>query len=130
MARGNWFLGLSGGAADEFNLFSGSSPSQSQQDLGAIAGWHRRGSFYLCAVGGGLGAVHSVNRGKFLRLEDGLHGSNELFERVERSEFGVPLMAHGALYYGPVGLGALLFGNVNSTLPSVGLAGMLELGSL
>lgn len=73
--------------------------------------------------------MRSVNRDKSLGREDGINGSTEAFDRIERLELGLPMMAHGALYLGPVGLGALLFAKINSTLPSMGMAGMLELGS-
>jgi|GEM_PF-3376047 len=128
VAWGRMLFAVTGGLADEFNGFGGPSPSLEQKDLGVIAGLHLRDTFYLGGVGLGLGWVHSVNRGKRLGMQDGIGGQRELFESVERSDLGIPIIAHGAVFHGPVGIGALLSANINRTLPSVGACATLELG--
>lgn len=128
VATGPWFVALNAGYAVEFTVFSGPSPELEQKEFGAVAGLHHRGSFYVASVGAGLGYVRSINRGSFLRMEDGLGGQTEVFEKVDRAGVGIPIVAHGALHYGTIGLGALLFANANLTLPSLGGAVTLELG--
>jgi len=46
----------------------------------------------------------------------------------ESPESPVPIAAQAILYLGPVGLGAMLFANLNTTLPSIGLAGTVNVG--
>lgn len=129
LAKGSWFAAVNAGYGNEFNLFTGPSPSLEQQDLGVVAGWHCRGGFHFIALGLGLGYVHSINRGRFEKYEDGLSASHASYERIDRVGIGIPLIAHGGLHLGSVGVGGMVFANVNLTLPSIGAAGTLNLGS-
>ncbi|HEY5955695.1 MAG TPA: hypothetical protein VIV60_04040 [Polyangiaceae bacterium] len=129
LARGSSFVALDAGYATELNFFSGAYPSLDQKDIGVLVGLHCRGSYYVGAVGLGLGYVHSVNRGAFLKTEDGWSGTHSVYERIDRAGIGVPFAAQGTLYWGRVGLGTMLFGNVNATLPSFGAAGTLNVGA-
>lgn len=129
VAHGGWFVGLTGAVSDELS-FGGPSPKQSQEDVGVVGGLHLRGNFYVAALGAGLGYVHSVKRGKFVRTEDDGWFSGDVYERIDEGTVGVPVLAHAAVYLGPVGLGALAFANWNVNLPSVGAALTLNVGLL
>ena len=129
VAKGSWFAAINAGYGDEFSQFGGPSPSLEQKDVGVIAGLHLRGSYFIGSLGLGLAYVHSVNRGAFLRTEDGISGSYAKYEELERSGIGIPIVAQAFVYLGPVGLGGMLFGNIDTTLPSIGAAGALHLGS-
>jgi hypothetical protein len=127
VAYGHWFVGVTGAASDELNFF-GPTPILEQQDLGAVAGLHTRGGFYVAAIGAGVGYVHSVNRGHYLQTDQDGWSSHAVYERIEERTIGVPLVAHAALYWGPIGIGAMAFANCNTTLPSVGAALTLNVG--
>jgi hypothetical protein len=129
IAKGSWFAAINAGYGDELRLFGGPSPGLEQKDLGVIAGLHLRGRYFIGSLGLGLAYVHSVNRGAFLRTEDGMSGSYSKYEELERSGIGIPIVAQVFFHLGPVGLGGMLFGNINTTLPSIGAAGALHLGS-
>jgi hypothetical protein len=129
VAYGGWFVGLTGAVSDELS-FGGPSPIQSQEDMGFVGGLHLRGNFYVAALGAGLAYVHSVKRGSYLRTEDSEWGSGEVYEKIDEGTVGVPMLAHAAVYLGPVGLGAMAFANWNMTLPSVGAALTLNVGML
>lgn len=128
VAPGPWFIAGTAGASDELALF-GPAPSQNQQDAGLIGGLHLRGNFYVVALGAGLGYVHSVKRGRYQGTADGVSATHEVYEKLDNSTLGVPLLAQATLYWGPVGVGAMVFANANTTLPSIGFAGTLSLGS-
>ena len=129
LAKGSWFAAANAGYSDEFKPITGPYPILEQKDVGVVAGWHHRGGYHFVALGLGLGYVQSVNRGSFLKMEDGMSGTHQVYEKIDRAGIGVPLLAHGGLYLGPIGLGAMLFGNVNSTLPSIGAAITVSVGS-
>ena len=56
--------------------------------------------------------------------------TNKTYEELDEHGIGMPLMAHGMLHLGAVGIGAMLFGNINAMLPSIGAAGTLSVGMI
>ncbi len=127
IARGPHFVGLAAGNTGEF--FPEESPGLELTEVGPMVGFHASSSYLAGSAGVGLAAVHSTTRGKYLGESDGFLADRE-YEKVKGWTLGIPLMVHGVVHLGPVGLGAMLFGNFNSALSMIGAAGTLNLGMI
>jgi hypothetical protein len=127
VAHGRWFVGATAVVSSELS-FGGPSPHLQQEDVGVLAGLHTRGRFWVAGAGAGLAYVHSIKRGAYLGSEDDTLFRNELYEQIDRTTIGVPVVAHASVYWGPVGIGGMTFLNLNDTLPIIGAAGTLSLG--
>jgi hypothetical protein len=127
VAYGHWFVGATASASDEFDI-GGPSPNRRQEEFGGLVGIHSRGRFYVAGAGAGLAYVHSVDRGAYLSAGDDGFLSGDVYERIEGTTIGIPIVAHASLYWGPVGIGAMTFLDLNESLTSLGAAGTLSLG--
>ncbi len=125
VARSYWFLGVGAGFAGEF--FSRATPPEELLELGPMIGLQLRRTHFSTSAGLGLSYVQTTTRGRYLG-SSWLGGSEH--EAVKNNSVGVPLMAQVMGHNGTAGIGAMIFGNINETLPMVGAAVTLNLGLL
>lgn len=125
VALGHWFIGFGIGRSEE--ILPSKSPGLMLMDFGPLLGLHSRNDYFAVAFGAGLSYVQTRTRGRFLESRDGWF-ANSYYEPIEQRSLGVPLMAHGMVHLGPVGLGGMVFGNINLNLPQIGAAGTLNVG--
>ncbi|MGC4067937.1 MAG: hypothetical protein QM784_25460 [Polyangiaceae bacterium] len=127
VAHGRWFVGATASASDEFDI-GGPTPSRRQEAFGGLVGLHSRGNFYVAGAGAGLAYVHSVKRGAYLNSDDDGFLSGDVYERIENTTIGIPVVAQASVYWGPIGIGAMAFVDLNETLTSIGALGTLSIG--
>jgi hypothetical protein len=114
---------------EELNIF-GPSPSQSRSDASVLYGLIMPGRGGFTAVSAGLGVVHSVSRGEYVRSTGaGFFGPVE-HERISRTTVGLALSGKAVLSTRHAGVGLEAFGNVNPKASFVGLALTLDVGKL
>jgi hypothetical protein len=112
---------------DELNIL-GPSPSQSRSDVSVLVGRIVPGRYGFATASAGLGLVHTVSRGQYLRSDPGFLGS--VYERRSETTAGVALSVKAVLSTRYAGIGLEGFGNLNPKASFVGLAMTLDVGKL
>ena len=126
--HGNRVVTLRVATTDELNIL-GPLPSQSRSDVSVLVGRIVPGRYGFATASAGLGLVHTVRRGQYLRSDPGFLWP-VYHERLSETTAGLALSAKAVLSTRYAGIGLEGFGNLNPKASFVGLAMTLDVGKL
>jgi hypothetical protein len=119
MARyefGNWYIGARYLYGNQSVL--GVDPDETINDFGILAGYYIRKKYYYLSAGAGLSFTNFVNRGKFIDSAYSVLVGDiaPIYESLHSHSLCVPLQIE--VFWTPsdiIGIGVILFDNINST---------------
>jgi len=126
--HGNRVITVRVAKTDELNIL-GPLPSESRSDVSVLIGRIAPGRYGFATASAGVGVVHSVKRGEYLRSDPGFLGA-VYYQRLSDTTVGVALSAKAVLSTHHAGFGLEGFGNINPKASFVGLALTLDVGKL